>query len=104
MPGGGDGLARASSSERDLFVAGIALYAGEGRKTDGGVGFANSDPRMIALFLPWLRTFFDGRRDAAAAPAVPARGPRPRRGERVLVLMSPAIPIEQFASAVPSGR
>ena len=46
-------------SERDLFVAGIALYAGEGSKTDGRVKFANADPRMIALFLRWLRTFFD---------------------------------------------
>jgi transcriptional regulator with XRE-family HTH domain len=46
-------------SERDLLVAGIALYAGEGFKTGGAVGFANTDPRMIALFLRWLRTFFD---------------------------------------------
>jgi len=46
-------------SERDLFIAGIALYAGEGSKTGAAVGFANSDPRMIALFLRWLRTFFD---------------------------------------------
>jgi hypothetical protein len=45
-------------SERDLFVAGIALYAGEGAKRDGAVKFANSDPRMISLFLAWLRTFF----------------------------------------------
>jgi hypothetical protein len=41
------------------MMAGIALYAGEGAKTDGSVGFANSDPRMIALFLVWLRRFFD---------------------------------------------
>lgn len=45
--------------ERELFVAGVALYAGEGNKTGAAVGFANSDPRMIALFLLWLRTFFE---------------------------------------------
>ena len=46
-------------SERDLLIAGTALYAGEGDKTDGAVGFANSDPRMILLFCRWLRRFFD---------------------------------------------
>jgi hypothetical protein len=42
-------------SERDLLIAGTALYAGEGAKRDGVVAFANSDPRMIVLFLAWLR-------------------------------------------------
>jgi predicted transcriptional regulator len=46
-------------SERELLVAGTALYAGEGSKTDGAVKFANSDPRMIDLFCRWLRHFFD---------------------------------------------
>lgn len=46
-------------SERDLLIAGTALYAGEGSKTDGDVRFANSDPRMVVLFLVWLRRFFD---------------------------------------------
>ena len=46
-------------SDRDLLIAGTALYAGEGDKTDGAVGFANSDPRMVALFLRWLRAFFE---------------------------------------------
>ncbi|HYZ98076.1 MAG TPA: hypothetical protein VE575_04950 [Acidimicrobiales bacterium] len=46
-------------SDRDLLIAGIALYAGEGEKTDGIVKFANSDPRMIAVFCAWLRRFFD---------------------------------------------
>ena len=45
-------------SDRDLLIAGTALYAGEGDKHDGGVGFANTDPRMIRLFLQWLRAFF----------------------------------------------
>ena len=46
-------------SERDLLVAGTALYAGEGGKTGGEVRFANSDPRMLLLFCAWLRDFFD---------------------------------------------
>ena len=41
-------------SERDLLIAGTALYAGEGSKTPGEVRFANSDPRMIQLFCVWL--------------------------------------------------
>jgi hypothetical protein len=42
-------------SDRDLLIAGTALYAGEGAKTDGVVKFANSDPRMVLLFCAWLR-------------------------------------------------
>ena len=45
-------------SDRDLLIAGAALYAGEGSKRDGRVVFANSDPRMVALFMAWLRRFF----------------------------------------------
>jgi hypothetical protein len=46
-------------SEREFLVVGVALYAGEGSKTDGCVRFANSDPRMIFLFCCWLRRFFE---------------------------------------------
>ncbi|MCU1373034.1 MAG: hypothetical protein JWO68_320 [Actinomycetia bacterium] len=45
-------------SERDLLVAGTALYAGEGFKRDGLVGLANTDPRVVALFVRWLRACF----------------------------------------------
>ena len=47
-----------TASERDLLIAGIALYAGEGAKTQGEVRFTNSDPRMVKLFCHFLRTFF----------------------------------------------
>ena len=40
-------------------MLGLALYAGEGGKTNGEVRFANSDPRMILVFVTWLRHFFD---------------------------------------------
>ena len=46
-------------TDREFLVFGLALYAGEGSKTDGDVTFANSDPRLIWLHLKWLRRFFD---------------------------------------------
>lgn len=53
-----EGVARIGVlSDHAFLVAGVALYAGEGSKTDGGLKFANSDPRMVAFFLAWLRRF-----------------------------------------------
>lgn len=46
-------------SEREFLVAGVALYAGEGSKTDGGVKFANSSPVLVMFFCAWLRRFFE---------------------------------------------
>ena len=46
-------------SERDLFMAGIGLYAGDGAKTGNEVRFANSNPDLIRLFCRWFRQFFD---------------------------------------------
>jgi hypothetical protein len=46
-------------SDREFLVAGVALYAGEGAKTNGAVGLANTDPAIIAFFCAWLRRFFD---------------------------------------------
>ena len=46
-------------SDRDLLIAGTALYAGEGAKRDGMVNLANTNPDMIRLFCWWLRTFFE---------------------------------------------
>ena len=48
-----------SISNREFLVAGVALYAAEGSKTDGDIVFANTDPRMILFFCCWLRRFFD---------------------------------------------
>ncbi len=49
----------ATLSEREHFVAGVALYAGEGSKTDGEVAFTNTNSRMHVFFLDWFRRFFD---------------------------------------------
>lgn len=45
-------------SERDLLIAGTALYAGEGSKRDGMVSFVNTNPAMVRLFCEWLRSTF----------------------------------------------
>lgn len=48
-----------SMSKRDVFIAGIALYLGEGYKTDKSIGFANSDPKIIEFMMSWFRNFCD---------------------------------------------
>lgn len=41
-------------SRRELMLIGAGLYWSEGFKKDNRLGFANSDPAMIKLFLKWL--------------------------------------------------
>jgi hypothetical protein len=45
-------------SDEAFFAAGLALYAGEGGKTDGEVRFANTDPAMMRFFCAWFRRYF----------------------------------------------
>jgi hypothetical protein len=45
-------------SDRELLIAGVALYAGEGAKTDGTVSMANTNPELLRFFVTWLRTCF----------------------------------------------
>ena len=47
-------------SDRDLFILGIALYWAEGTKEKAyrpsvPIEFANSDPKMIIIFIHWLK-------------------------------------------------
>lgn len=44
-------------SKRDRFLFGLALYAGEGNKTDGKGAFVNSNPKLIKFMSGWLREF-----------------------------------------------
>ena len=44
-----------TNSEEKLKVAGTMLYWGEGTKTGGSVALCNSDPRIIILYLKFLR-------------------------------------------------
>ena len=42
-------------SNRDLLIAGLALYWGEGAKKKRGVSFSNSDPEMIKFMTKFFR-------------------------------------------------
>lgn len=43
-------------TEKELYLCGLALYWGEGGKTQySSLTFANTDPRMIKFFLFWLK-------------------------------------------------
>lgn len=42
-------------NKRDIFLVGAALYWAEGDKKQRRVGFCNSDPKMINLWLSWLK-------------------------------------------------
>ncbi len=46
-------------SDREFLIVGAALYAGEDFKRDGQAGMANTDPRLLALFVTWLRRHFE---------------------------------------------
>jgi len=51
-----DGLKEIGNvSKRDLFIAGLSLYAGEGFKYSTRVGLANSDPYIILFMMKWFR-------------------------------------------------
>jgi len=44
-------------NNRDLFIAGIFLYWGEGSKSEKTTtGLSNTDPSMLIFFLKWLRS------------------------------------------------
>jgi predicted transcriptional regulator len=45
-------------SDRELLLAGLGLYAGDGSKRDGEVIFANKDAGLVRFFCAWLRTCF----------------------------------------------
>jgi hypothetical protein len=40
-----------------FFIIGLALYWAEGSKKDHSLGFINSDPAMVQVFLRWLKTY-----------------------------------------------
>ena len=41
-------------SRRDLFMFGLALYLGEGCKSNSQVRMVNSDPRIIQAMVVWI--------------------------------------------------
>lgn len=43
-------------SDRERFLLGVALYAGDGDKYDDrNIGFSNSNPRLIKFMMAWFR-------------------------------------------------
>jgi len=56
-------------SNRDLFMAGIALYWGEGfkNKHEHRLGFCNSDPQMIRFYIKWLEKSFGIKKESIIA-------------------------------------
>lgn len=42
-------------SERDLWIAGIAIYWGDGTKAQEDVRFTNCDPKIVQLMMRWFR-------------------------------------------------
>ncbi len=55
-----EGVTRVGTLSDEAFLAaGIALYAGEGSKTEGAVRFANTDSTMVSFFCCWFRRFFE---------------------------------------------
>ncbi len=42
-------------SKRDLWMIGLGLWIGEGSKTMEQIRLVNSDPRVVYLFIRWLR-------------------------------------------------
>lgn len=58
------GIAELSTiTERELLIAGLALYWGEGSKKSQEVEFCNSDPKMIQFLLLWLKKSFEITQD-----------------------------------------
>lgn len=50
-------------SKRDVFIAGLFLYWGEGGKTDRySITFTNTDPDMVSFFIKWAEECFDIKR------------------------------------------
>lgn len=49
-------------SQRDKFITGIALYQGEGSKTNNAIEFTNSDPETINFMVNWICQFCDIQR------------------------------------------
>jgi len=43
--------------DRERFLIGVSMYAGEGGKTDRDLSFVNSDAKLIKFMMEWFRDF-----------------------------------------------
>ncbi|MCK9446073.1 hypothetical protein M0Q50_04185 [bacterium] len=44
-------------ANRERFLIGVSMYAGEGGKTDRDISFVNSDAKLIKFMMGWFRNF-----------------------------------------------
>ncbi|MEP1123538.1 MAG: hypothetical protein ABJH68_06580 [Ilumatobacter sp.] len=50
----------ATATDRDLYIWGLAMYHGEGSKTEAsGFQLANTSDEIVAAFVTWMRRFFE---------------------------------------------
>lgn len=86
-------------SDRDLLIAGTALYTGEGFKRDGLVGLANTDPAVVSLFLRWLRTVIGIEEDRLRVSLYLHRGLDLDRAQHFWSELT-SIPLSQFRKPI----
>jgi len=53
-------------NKRELLIAGVALYWGEGSRKSQGVSFCNADPNLINFMIKWLVECFGVRKEDLA--------------------------------------
>lgn len=58
----GKSLAKKYINE-SLFIMGCSLYWAEGNKSRNMMGFSNSDPNMLKLFMRFLMTYFNANKE-----------------------------------------
>ncbi len=87
-------------SSRDLTMFCLALYAGEGSKTEGAVKFANTNPTLARVFVTWMRAAFDIDESRLRVTLYLHRWSRSRSGERILECSarSADLPVPQAVS------
>jgi len=89
-------------TNRDLLMAGIALYWGEGVKSHkSALAFVNSDPDTILFMYKWFHEIFDVKKDDFM-PRVFINEMHKPRIKKVLKFWSDLLelPIEQFGNPV----
>lgn len=80
---------------RDKLLAGIALYAAEGSKTDGKGGFANSDSYLIKFMSEWLTQFANVHKDRLRGAIWLHEGLNEKKAKKFWSELT-GIPLQQF--------
>jgi hypothetical protein len=94
-------------TDRELLVAGVGLYAGDGSKTDGRCASRTATPPWSRSSVHWLRRCFVGRGGPAARRLYLHEGLDLDAAQRVLVRDVTGVPRSRFGKpyrAVPMRR